>query len=691
MTWSLAWSTVNTKGAMMKRAKWAILGAFFCFGTAQAKIPSPPSAKPPVVYASEVVSTQDAAIVREAIRAADRRDWAQLRQLRQLARDEAVEDFVLWQLARAGTPAVGFDTLNEAMTRLSDWPRARSFRIGAEEAIVLSALSHEQRILWFDALGGPISGQGKAAYGESLRRTGSVESAYDYVRDSWRNHTINRATERDILARYPELLTQDDHRARVDYLLWTNQRGAANRLRSYLTADYKALVDARIALKWRGRSVDAKVAAVPDHLKEHAGLLFDRARWRRRRARNQEGATSLLVKIDGLDVPFAGRDNLWDERNIAIRASLKKSDYRTAYDLAAPHGLSSGADFADAEWIAGWIALRMLGEPEKAAAHFATLKKGVSTPISLSRADYWHGRALKELGAAEEAEAAFRSASVHNYAYYGQLAAEQIGEPFIALPATPEPTEAERDGFQDRSIVRVLRLLGEAGDRGLFRQFAFHLDDQLETPVEQLLLAEIGDHYHQPDVGVRGAKAGLGRGIIAPEAAYPVVSYPLRRDVRVENALVLALSRQESELNPRAISHANARGLMQLIPATARTQARREGLPFRVSWLTDDPGYNMTLGAAHLDDLLDQFNGSYIMTAAAYNAGPRRPKQWIIDYGDPRRGEIDPIDWVELIPFSETRNYVQRVLENVQVYRHRLSGEPGQISILSDLQRGRLL
>ncbi|MEO0881566.1 MAG: lytic transglycosylase domain-containing protein [Pseudomonadota bacterium] len=669
----------------------AVIGVILCCGAATAKTPTPPSIKPPVIYASEVVSTQDATIVREAIRAADGRDWAQLRQLRRLAQDEAVSDFVLWNLALAGTPNVGFDTLNEAMIRLEDWPRARAIRISAEEAIVLSSLSHEQRVLWFDALGGPISGEGKAAYGESLRQTGSAEAAYPFIRDAWRNHTINRATERDILTRYPELLTQDDHRARMDYLLWTSQRGAANRLRRYLTADYRALTDARIALKWRGRGVDAKVSAVPAHLQENAGLLFDRARWRRRRARNQPGATDLLVKIDGLDVPLAGRDNLWDERNIAVRASLKRGAFRTAYTLAAPHGLSSGADFADAEWIAGWIALRMLNEPEKAAAHFATLKAGVSTPISLSRADYWHGRALKELGATDEATAAFRSASVHNYAYYGQLAAEQIGETYIALPQTPAPTEGERDGFRDRPQIRLLRLLGEVGDRSMFRRFAFHIDDQLQTPTEQILLAEIGEYYHQPDIGVRGGKAGLGRGIIAPEAAYPVISYPLRRTVQVENALVLALSRQESELNPRAISHANARGLMQLIPATARTQARREGLPFRTSWLTDDPGYNMTLGAAHLDDLLDQFNGSYIMTAAAYNAGPRRPKQWIIDYGDPRRGEIDPIDWVELIPFSETRNYVQRVLENVQVYRHRISGEPGQIRILSDLQRGRLL
>ena len=395
------------------------------------------------------------------------------------------------------------------------------------------------------------------------------------------------------------------------------------------------------------------------------------------------------MQINGADVPINGRDNLWDERNIAVRAALKDGKNEIAYQLSAPHGLTSGADFAAAEWTAGWIALRLLNDPERAAHHFMSLRDGVSTPISLSRANYWYGRALESMGDPEYADQAYRAAAVHNYAYYGQLAAERVEQKQLVLTSTPAPDEAARIAFYDRPIIGALRLLGEANEKGLFRQFSYHIDDQLQNATEQLLLSEIGDEYQYPDVGVRGGKAGLGRGIIAPEAAYPVVSYPLQRQPQVENALVLALSRQESELNPRAISHANARGLMQMLPSTAREQARREGLPYRTSWLTDDPGYNMTLGAAHLDDLLSQFNGSYIMTAAAYNAGASRPKKWVNDYGDPRYGEIDPVDWVEFIPFSETRNYVQRVLENVQVYRHRLKGEATDIQITDDLMRGK--
>ena len=242
--------------------------------------------------------------------------------------------------------------------------------------------------------------------------------------------------------------------------------------------------------------------------------------------------------------------------------------------------------------------------------------------------------------------------------------------------------------FHQRSEIRALKLLGEIGEESLFRRLAYHLDDGFTETSEIILLSEIANDFQQPHVGVRGAKAGLANGIIAPDAAYPLVDYPLRREPDVERSYMLALSRQESEMNPRAISHANARGLMQFLPATARLEARRIGLPYRSSWLTDDPGYNMTLGGAHLDHLLDRFNGSYIMTAAAYNAGASRPSRWVTEYGDPRAGEIDAVDWVEFIPFSETRNYVQRVLENVQVYRHRLSGEPARVMTDRDIRRG---
>ena len=426
---------------------------------------------------------------------------------------------------------------------------------------------------------------------------------------------------------------------------------------------------------------------MPAHLQTHPGLLYERAKWRRQK--KVEGVTDLLRQIDGKDIPAAGRGRLWDERAIATREELKLRNYTRAYQLAAPHGMSAGADFADAEWLAGWIALRLNGDATRSLGHFESMTAGVSSPVSLARGYYWTGRARDALGQTEPALAAYGAASTHKFTYYGQLASERIGDKKVTLGAPPLPSAEDLARFNAMPVVQAMQLLGEAGERESFRHFAFFLDDQLEQPVDYEMLASLSAKYTSPEVGVRIGKAGLQRGVVAPGAAYPVLNPAISRKPQVERAFVLAITRQESEFNPNAQSPVGARGLMQFMPATARNEARLRGMPYEQSWLTSDPGYNMTLGGLHLDTLLKQFNGSYIMTAAAYNAGPSRPSQWVRDYGDPRTGQIDPIDWVEFVPFSETRNYIQRVLENIQVYRHRLSGEPEDIQLSDDLKRGR--
>lgn len=653
---------------------------------AMAGTPSAPSVKPPLIYAGSVVDADDAEILRKALRAADTADWSDVRRLQSQANDPVVSDIIFWRRA-TGDVAMSFSELDRALDRLSAWPLQRRMRINAESRIALSSLSANEKIEWLEA-SGPISGEGKAALADAYRAIGEAAKANTLAIDAWRNNSLDRPVERDILARYGNILSQADHRARADLLLWINKRSEASRVRSKLNGGHRELMDARVALSARRRGVNNKINAIPKALNDHPGLLYERARWRRKAG--QKGTIApLLVQIDGNDVPEAGRSRLWKERHIAARKALQAKEFQTAYALTAPHGLTSGAEFAEAEWLAGWIALRHTNAPERALAHFEALSEGVSTPISLARAYYWKGRALSELAETEAAESAFEEAAQYSFTYYGQLAAERVGGVEIAFEASPEPTIEERDEFFARQEIRAIMLLAEIGEDSLFRRLSYHLDDGFTQAYEITLLSEIANDYHQPHVGVRGAKAGLANGIVAPDAAYPLVDYPLQREPDVERPYMLALSRQESEMNTRAISHVGARGLMQFMPATAKLEARRTGLPYRRSWLTDDPGYNMTLGGAHLDHLLDRFNGSYIMTAAAYNAGASRPNRWVKEFGDPRAGEIDAVDWVEFIPFSETRNYVQRVLENVQVYRHRLSGEPARVQLDRDIRRGR--
>ncbi len=653
---------------------------------AWASVPPPPSIKPDRNYASEVVSTQDAEILHLALQAASDGDWYHCRSLQIQARSDIVSDLILWRRATAGAPDMTFTEMANALDRLDGWPQTSLILARAEDLIRTSNVPAAEQVAWLEEHG-PYTGDGKAALALALRNTGETARAAEVAREAWHGNTLSRENFSALLTRFNDTLTQEDHRARADFLLWTRQRSEADRIKNYLTADWRALVEARISLQAGQRGVDAAIRAVPDELQNHPGLLYDRAQWRRRRGMRDE-AVPLLVDIDGNDVPSAARSRLWDERNLAVRNELKDSHFSTAYALAAPHGMSEGADFAEAEWISGWIALRQLGDAETAEGHFETLGANVSTPISSSRAAYWSGRALEAMGENNAAQTAYEDAAQYNYTYYGQLAAERIGNTLIEFAPTMTPDALDRVAFEARPLVKALRLLAESGEAGMFRTFAYHLDDQLETEADYVLLKELGENYHYADIGVRGAKAGMARGVVAPDAAYPVVDYPLLREPRVERPLMLALSRQESEMNPSAISHANARGLMQFIPTTAQSEARMLGLPYRTSWLTDDPGYNMTIGGAHLDTLLSRFNGSYVMTAAAYNAGASRPGQWVQDYGDPRRGEVDPIDWVEFIPFSETRNYVQRVLENTQVYRHRVTGEAAEIRLQEDLERG---
>ncbi|MDJ0920815.1 MAG: lytic transglycosylase domain-containing protein [Henriciella sp.] len=652
-----------------------------------APTPSAPSLKPALIAASDVISTREASLLRRGLQAVEREDWPTVRGIQKEVRDPTAQNILAWYRARRDL-RISFDELNQALDDLHDWPQIREIRNRAEEHLAISALSSAERIEWFESHEGARSGPGYFTYARALDNVGRHDEAMVQIRKAWHGRTLTRDFSQQVMARYGDRLTQDDHHKRADFLLWTRQTSAANRLMSYLSRDWRALTEARILLIRRGRGVDAAIDRVPVKLKEHPGLLFDRAQWRRRSGIKSTVAP-LLRQIDGNDVPVAGRERLWNERSLAVRVALKDGDWALAYDLSAPHGLTRGREFAEAEWTAGWIALRHRGDAERALKHFETLEAGVGSPISLSRARYWVGRAHEAMNTTELASAAYRRAAEYPFTYYGQLAAEKVSAREIALIANHQISDADREAFNRKSLVRAMRLFAENGWDAAFRKLAYHLDDQLTEAAQFDLLAELGREYHYSDIGVRGAKAGMAKGVVAPDAAYPLVEYPLLREPRVERSLMLALSRQESEMNPAAISHANARGLMQFVPRTARYEARKQGLPYRTSWLTDDPGYNMTLGGAHLDTLLGQFNGSYIMTAAAYNAGASRPRRWIEEYGDPRAGEVDPVDWVEFIPFSETRNYVQRVLENTQVYRHRLSGEPEDIQLSDDLQRGR--
>jgi len=679
------------RACALAAAACAVVVASSALGQQEAQ-PLPPNALA-VGYqpAAAMPSAAERSRLRDGLAAAQANDWGGLAALRDSATDPLVRRMLQWRWASSSDAPLSFYDIKQALDDLQGWPGRTSMRQRAEQAIFTSTLSASERIAFLRQDNGPLTGDGRIALAMALRDSGQRSEANEIARAAWRDEALTSAAEDRALQEFSSVLSQEDHAARVSGLLWRDQRTAAQRLFSRISPADRALAQARIAIQTRARrGLQAAIDAVPASRQDDPGLLFDRAQYRRRSDQPVE-AMQMAARIDARQAPAAARSDIFRERRIYLPRAMRAGNYSLAYQLVSNHGLTSGESFADAEWLSGWLSLRYLNQPQRAAEHFSHLSENVSSPVSLSRALYWRAEAQQALGNRGEAERLFNEAARFNFTYYGQLAATRGDRTaMLSLPATEQVSDGARNRFNNRELVRALRLMAEVGAQRDFESIAFYLDDTLDDPMEMELLSQLAREQSYHRTALRSAKAGLFRNVVATSSAYPLIDLPqtVRSQARIEPALVLAIIRQESEFDVGAISSANARGLMQLIPSTAQAQARREGMSFERSALTTDAQYNMTLGSAHLADLVDSFNGSYVLAIASYNAGSHRAREWISDWGDPRSANVDVVDWIELIPFSETRNYVQRVTENLQVYRYRLAGEATPITLERDLKRG---
>ena len=654
-----------------------------------AQVPAPRMRPDPVNF-SQYLSDADFTRFRRGLDAADDGDWDEVRRIREDLTDTSARNILLWRLALENERA-SFLQLDVALSELENWPRDSFIRSEAEAKIADSGLSAPFVVSWFEGRE-PVTGRGRVSYAEALIETGRIEQGETLLRETWRGHHLPLNVQHETYQRHSDIFTEDDHMARIDYLIWSDQRTAARRVLPLLSGNNHDLADARLRLAGRQSGVDRAVDRIPASLSNDAGLVFERARWRRRSGLSDDVVLPLLLQLPDAHNNTGALELMWTERKLMILGLVRDQDYETAYQLARAHGLSEGADFADAEFMAGWLALVHLDRAEEALAHFTRLRDNVSTPVSQSRGSYWMARAADALGRPEEAATYYAEAGAHSTAYYGQLALTQLtGETggILTLDREPEPTEEVQARFEARPLVRAMRLLAEQDEEYYFRLFSYRLDDQLTDPAEAVLLARLASNYLYMRESVRAAKAARLRGIILPQSAYPTITLPQVASLRPEDALVHSVIRQETEFGQHAVSGAGARGMMQMMPGTAQQTARQIGEPYRFSWLTDDLDYNLTLGMHHLAEVVNEFDGSYVLALAAYNAGAHRARRWIEDYGDPRDPDVDPIDWVESIPFSETRNYVQRVMENLQVYRSRLQEDAAvPLEIEEDMRRG---
>ena len=630
----------------------------------------------------------DRSLIERAIAAAQHGDWIAARGFAGQTRDPAARELLEWAYLSDKHSGATFAEIAQFLRDYPDWPGRNTLYARAEQAIS-PTMDPRAVVLWFGERT-PQTGIGKVRLGEALIASGSPARGHALIREAWIENSFEPDQEYYMVAQHADVLTPDAERERLERLFAHNDIAAARREIARAGSELQVLANTRLALRSDPVRGERELANLPTALRDDPGILFDEAHLLRQR-NDIAAIPNLLLRSQTLELANIAPDRWWAEVGSDVRSAMQQGEYRNAYALAAGAGLPHDSnEYGEAEFLAGWIALRKLHDPQSALVHFQNLNAVVNHPVSRARAHYWIGRAHETAGNIAAALQEYSLAANDAATFYGQLALARIASnPSLHLASMPVDIEAERISYDRGNLIGAIRILAELGYENLLREFA--IDDVRTHPdaAHAKLLAEDLVRMGYRDVAVRVAKEASYNGIRLYDYSHPVISVPRYAGpgAAPDEALVLAVIRQETEFDPASVSSAGARGLMQVMPESGPHLAALNGLDYRLSDLTQDPVYNMELGMTELSRQLANWGGSYVLAAAAYNAGPGNVRKWIAIYGDPRDARVDPVDWIEQIPFSETRNYVQRVLENIEVYRNRLSGRDEPLQILTDLYR----
>jgi len=632
-------------------------------------------------------SAADLAAVREAIEHTRRGRAKDATEVEQRIADPLARKLVEWAILRSDENGADFSRFQAFIAANPSWPNIAMFRKRAE------AMLWQERadLATIRAFTGdrPLSAKGRFALGRALLAQGDRSGAQALVREAWRSEPLPTEAEEQILGTFGDLITRTDEKVRMERRLYANDNATALRAAHRLGGVEPGIAKVRAAVNAKASNAEAMLKDLPSSANQDTGLLFGYIQLLRRADKIAEAAQYMLGAPRDI-AQIVDPDEWWVERRLIARKLLDIGDPSTAYRVVRETVPPNKENYrVEHEFTAGWIALRFLNDPAAAAQHFARIGAGISNPISLARAGYWRGRAADAMNKPQEARAHYEQAARYSTAYYGQLARAKLGLPEIALASPPVPSAEKRSALARHEVVRAIEILYAINERDLVVPIVADLAERGSDTGVLAALAELTAKHDDARCALLIGKGALGRGHPFDHYAFPTFGLPRYSSIgpEVEPAVVYSIARQESAFNPRDVSSANALGLMQVTPEAGRYVAKKFNVTFDQKRLLHDNVYNMQIGAAELGDDIAAYNGSYIMAFAGYNAGRGRVREWVERYGDPRDPKVDPVDWVERIPFSETRNYVQRIIENVQVYRARFGGGK-RLLIEADLHRG---
>jgi soluble lytic murein transglycosylase len=637
---------------------------------AVARRKSAPSVEVPPQSAAASPLSGDLAAVKTAIDLVRKGKTGEATVVEKAIGDPAARKLVEWFILRHPDADANFSRYGAFIADNPSWPSMGLMRRRAEarlwqersDATTVHSFTGDQ----------PASAKGRFALARVLLAEGDRGGAGRQVRKAWRSEELSERFEAEAFEMFRDLLTREDHRARMDMRIGAKDLSGAKRAAQHLGSDDLSIVKACAAVRANATKALELLDAVATEARQDLAYTLCRIHWMLRHDRVEDAARLMLAAAPET-MALQDTDEWWRERRVLGRKLLDLGKFQSAYQIvrdAAPP--ASGNYRADFHFMSGWIALRYLNDPATARTHFAHIDDGSTNPIVVARANYWRGRVAEAVGEKDEMRASYEAAARHCTAYYGQLARAKLGLDRIELRAPPYGGSVDDSALADER-VRAADMLYTLGERDIVLYFVTDLAEESADVAALVALGELTGRRNDARAMLQIGKPALARGLALDPYAFPSIGIPQHSPVgpAIDRSVIYSVARTESAFDQRDKSPANAVGLMQVTPEAGRDTAKRFGVAYDWERMVSDPVYNTQMGAAELSALLKEYSGSHIMTFAGYNAGRGRVQQWVKQYGDPRDPNVDAIDWVERIPFAETRNYVQRVMENLQVYRVR--------------------